>query len=60
MAAVSRAQLEVQLSQGLTVFGPEGEVGLASRTPDTREGVKEETKLSKIFLKLGQMCARIS
>ena len=60
MAAVSRAQLEVQLSQGLTVFGLEGEVGLASRTLDTGEGVKEEPKLSKIFLKLGQMCARIS
>ena len=66
-AAVSRAELEVQLGPGLTVFGLEAQVGLASRAPDMGEGVKEEPKLSKIgvkhhkiFLKLGQMCARMS
>ena len=61
-AAVSRAQLKVQLDPRLTVFGLEAQVGLASRAPDTGEGVNEEPKLSsigvkhhKIFLKLVQI-----
>ena len=39
---VSRAQLEVQLSPRLIVFSLEAQVGLASRAPNTGEGIEKK------------------
>ena len=47
----SRAKLEVQLGPHLVVFGLEAQVGLASRAPNTSEGITEEPKLCHIGVK---------
>ena len=49
-AATSRAQLEVQLGPHLAVLGLEAQIGLASRAPNTSEGVHKEPKLRYIVM----------
>ena len=49
-AATSRAQLEVQLGPHLAVLGLEAQISLASRAPNTSEGVHEEPELRYIVM----------
>ena len=49
-AAVGRAELEVQLGPHLAVFGLEAQISLASRAPNTSEGVHKEPELRYIVM----------